>query len=333
MGLLQSIGFGGTPAASTTTIELPDVFPMALGLESFVKLDIETIYKRILTEVLERTHGLKDEQVKHLSDSCLATESREGLVTMLAVAMRTKGELFLVYDKATDLVTKATREEEDKIKAAVKSGAKDPGGAYISFKNYSLSDIMVVYSNFEYFAISGLHKNMNLSKALQMKFSDLRASVGAADASALVAQAQAISDSLNKGTAVALDAKDSLELATPSMDATNAATAFIAQKRSFYLGLPASWITGLAQKGLGDSGEGDAKAVERGLKSYYFSIIKPVVETLFGVQTTFKTEDFYGLTTALEVVKTFDLVSDEYVSAEDKKSIANRVFNLQEKAK
>lgn len=334
MGLLQSIGFGGTGGNKMPSAELPDIFPFPTSITDFVKMDVDTIFKRILTDVIERTHGLKDEHAKLLSDNCLATESRDGLVTMLATAMRSKSELFLVYDKALNLIQKADQAEQETIKREFKEGAKKPSGIYISFKNYTLADMMQIYSNFEYYAVSGLHKNMNLAKALQLKFDALRSSVGANDAAAIIEQAQAIATALSNGKSVAMDAKDIIEIATPSMDATTAVTNFIAQKRSFYLGLPASWITGLAPKGLGDTGEGDAKAVERGLKGYFSSIIKPVVEALFGTPVSFKSDDSYGLSTALEVVKTFDLISDEYLDAEQKKIITHRAFNLAlEKAK
>ncbi|WP_220039629.1 hypothetical protein, partial [Micromonospora endophytica] len=130
---------------------------------------------------------------------------------------------------------------------------------------------------------------MNLSKAIQLKFHELRASVASGDSEKVIVQAKAIAEGLKKGFDVALDAKDIIECAKPDMTATNSSMDFINQKRSYYLGLPAAWSTGLSNKCLGDSGSGEAKAVERGLRRYYFAIIKPVIETLFKVTTTFKT--------------------------------------------
>ena len=174
---------------------------------------------------------------------------------------------------------------------------------------------------------------MNLSKAIQLKISDLRASVGNVDAADINSQAQSLAKGLGNGKDVLLDAKDSIDTSKPDLTATNSSMEFIAQKRSFYLGMPASWITGLSPKGLGDSGEATAKDVERGLKNYYFAIIKPVIETIFGVKTTFKTEDFFGLSVALETLKTFEVTSDELMSSDNKRVFINKLFGLPDDAK
>ncbi len=84
---------------------------------------------------------------------------------------------------------------------------------------------------------------------------------------------------------------------------------------------------------MGDSGEGDAKAVERGLKNYFFSIVKPVLETIFGIKATFKSEDFRQISSSLEALKTFELTSDELISQDNKRIIINKLFGLPEDEK
>ncbi len=125
-----------------------------------------------------------------------------------------------------------------------------------------------------------------------------------------------------------LDAKDLIETAKPDLSSTNSAMEFIAQKQSFYLGMPCSYITGEASKGLGDSGKGDAKAVERGLKNYFFSVVKPVIEAVFSVKATFKSDDFDQMDTALNVLKTFEITDEQYLSQENKQLIVNKMFGL-----
>lgn len=325
--LLGLIGFKGA-ANPVTAIELPEIFPLPIKESDFISLDVQTTFSKILTEVLERTQGIPDDRQVLLWDNCVANESTDGLVTMLAKAMSAKTQLFLVYDKALKLIRKADAQEQRTIEADYKKQGSSPLGIYITFSQYKLTDMLKIYSALEYYTVSSLYKNMNLSKAIQLKFHELRASVASGDSEKVVAQAKAIAEGLKKGLDVALDAKDIIEAAKPDMTATNSSMDFINQKRSFYLGLPAAWITGLANKGLGDSGSGEAKAVERGLRRYYYAIIKPVVETLFGVKTTFKTEDYEGLSTALQALQTFELTGDEYLSAEDKKLITGRLFGV-----
>jgi hypothetical protein len=84
---------------------------------------------------------------------------------------------------------------------------------------------------------------------------------------------------------------------------------------------------------MGTTGENDTKAVERGLKSYFVSILKPVVDALLGVNVTYKSQDFRNISTALEVLKTFNLTDESLVSVENKQKIINQVFELPEDAK
>lgn len=320
----QWFGFG----SSTAVEELPDIFPIAMIQNDFVTADMISIYSRILTDVIERTQGIPEGIEPSLWDNCLASEKSEGMVTLLAKAMAEKKELFLVYDKSTKILRKATNAEETKIREDYKKSAASTTGTYISFKNYTRTDMVALYSALEYATVAALNKSMNLSKAVQVKLKNLRSSVAAIDSADVKAQAVAIANGLKCGKDVMLDAEDILENAAPDLTAAQSSMELIAQKRSFYLNMPASWITGLAPKGLGDSGEGDAKSVERGLKGYFFSIVKPVVEALFGGKLTFKSEDFRQLASALEAMKTFELTSEELMSSENKLGIINKLFGF-----
>jgi hypothetical protein len=102
----------------------------------------------------------------------------------------------------------------------------------------------------------------------------------------------------------------------------------ISKKQSFYLGVPPSYLVGEIKGGMTDTGKKDTKAIEQGLKGYFFSIAKPIADGLFGVKTTFKSNDFEMLTSALETLKTFDITSDEHLSKENKTEIVNKVFGL-----
>jgi hypothetical protein len=95
--------------------EIPEIFPVSINQVDFVKADVVTIYTKILTDVLERTHGLTDDQVALMWDNCVKSSLADGLVTMLAKAMSDKQDLFLVYDKAVKVLRVATSDERQKI--------------------------------------------------------------------------------------------------------------------------------------------------------------------------------------------------------------------------
>lgn len=326
MNLIPS-WFGGRGSSND---ELPDIFPMPIKNGLFVETDVVQIYSKILTDVVERTDGIPEKILPTLWDNCLQNEHSEGLVTMLSKAMADQKELFLVYDSSINLLRKADSREQELIRADYKQKGESSLGTFVSFRNYKKTEMVRLYSMLEYCAISSLYKNMNISKAVQLKFNDMRGSVAINDRSEFIAQAVELARALQAGRDIAIDAKDLIDTAKPDVTATTAAMDFINQRRSFYLGMPASYITGEAPKGLGDSGEGDAKQVERGLKNYYFSIIKPVMESVFGIKTSFKTEDFNQISSSLEALRTFELVSDELISKENKLGIVNKMFGFPE---
>lgn len=317
--------FLGADAAPT---ELPSIYPMPIRDTDFVNIDVQNIYSRILTDVLERTDGVEDKFQNLLWDNCLGSESQDGLVSFLAKAMVNKADLFLVYDKAVNVVRLATSEEQRIMRADYVKKNESKLGVYITFKNLKKTDMLRFYSALEYCTVGGLYKSMNLSTAIQVKISELRSSVSLSDSSKAKAQALAIANGLKLGKDVLTDAKDIIENAKPDLTSTDSALKLIANKQSFYLGLPISWITGETQKGLGDSGKADSQAIDRGLKPYYFSIIKPVLDTLFNIKTTYISEDFDGVAVANETLKTFELTSNELISHENKLKIINKIYGL-----
>jgi hypothetical protein len=308
--------------------ELPAIFPLSLRSDTFIKSDILHTYTKILTDVMERSHGIPEKQEPLLWDSCLQNESSEGLVTLLARAMSLKQDLYLVWKRATGILRKATPEEETQIRADYKAKGESKVGVFISFKNYMKTDMLEIYSSFEYCVLGSLNKTLNISKAVQIKINDLRASVSLNDSQIARDQARSIAKALGDGKDVMLDAKDLIDTSKPDTSSTEKAIGFLDAKRAFLLCLPISYISGLQTPGIGSTGEADMRAVERGLRQYFVSICRPVVNALFGVDLEFKSQDFREVTTGLEVLKTFDLVSDTLLSQESKQNIIARVFGL-----
>lgn len=329
MSWLSFLGSGSESVES-----LRDIFPIPILQQDFVTIDVQNIYSRILTDVLERTHGIPEEAKNLLWDNCLASDKQDGLLTMVAKAMVNKKELYLVYRKDLKLIRAATPTEETQIQNDYKERGESKVGVYVTFKNYIKSDIVKFYSTLEYCAVGGLWKQANLSKAILIKISDLRASVSLADASKAMSQAKNMADGLADGKDISMDAKDIVESLSPDLTATNSTLDLISKKHSFYLGLPASYFSGEGESStLSDTGKADSKAVERGLKPYYFSIAKPLIEGIFGVKTTFKSDDAEGLVAALNALEIMDRTSNEFLSLDNKTLVVNRAFGLEESQK
>ncbi len=306
--------------------EIKEIFPFSVKNDIFIRADILHTYEKILTDVAQRTSGLDKTQEPLLWDSAVATEAAEGLITLLACAMTDQTELFIVLKSG--VLRKADATEEAKIKADYKKTGESKVGTFISFKNYRRTEMLRIYSGFEYCVLGSLNKTLNVANSVQLKISDLRQSVSLNDAGIAREQAKSIAEAMRNGNDVMLDAKDEVATASPDTAPAEKSIAFLANKKSWILNLPLSYVVGEQTPGIGSTGEADMRAVERGLMQYFVSIIRPVFQAVFGKEVTFKTQDFRNVATALEVLKTFDLASDENLSQETKRDIIARVFDV-----
>lgn len=326
MGLFSFLG-----RAEDVDCGVDAIFPLSLSKDDFIKNDVLSTYLMILTDTFERTHGLSLKDQDLLWDNCVQSEASYGLVSLLADAMSLQTDLFLVVSKG--VLRKATKDEQDQIRANYKKdGQTKLGdgsvGVYISFKNYWRTSLLVIYSAFEYCVLSALNKILSLAKAIQIKAKDLRSTVNIQDSGIAKGQAKSIASALALGKDVLLDAGDTILTATVDTAPTEKSISFLTAKKSFIISLPRAYTSGEQTSGLGSSGQADAKAIDRGLKIYFSSIVRPVCKALFGTEVTFRSQDTSGLTTALEAAKVFDLVSDEMISLESKRAMVAQLFEL-----
>ncbi len=323
----------GWSSTSIPTNELPDIFPLGFKKELFIEIDVIAIYQKILIDVVERTQGLKEEQEPLLYDNCLKSESSRGLLHLLARAMTFSESLFVVYDEALGVIRLATGDEQAQITKDYQASNESSVGVYINFTHFRKSMLVRLYSALEYITISSLNKAMNLSTAIQFKMNDLRQSTGLNDSSEVKKQALAIAQGLANGKDVLMDAKDIIENGVPDLTAIDATIDYLCSKRAFYLGMPKTYLDGEPTKGMNETGTQDVKATERGLKNYFESIVKPVLEEIFDVTLTYKSQDFRQIDQGINALKIFALTDDELMSVENKTLIVNQLFDLDEDAK
>lgn len=305
---------------------IPSIFPLSCSLDKFVKQDMRATYLKILTDVLERTHGIPEDKIHLLQDSFVQTEGAKGLLSMLVEAIISRKEIFIVYKN--DVIRYADREEQKTIENDYASKGRSSVGIWVSFRNYDQSEMLEIYSRLEYCIISSLNKTLGVSQAVQVKIDGLRSNVSLGDSEIAIEQGKAIADALSKGEDVLLDVKDLIETATPDVSSTDKAMIFVDGKKAWILGLPLSYINGEQTGGIGSTGEGDTRAIERGLKAFYYSIIKPVLFELMGIKTKFRSQDFRQMTSALDALRTFELSSGDIISIESMKEIMNRMLDL-----
>ena len=318
--------------SGATGASVAEIYPLAIQCESFIRADIKATYTKILTDVIERTHGIPDKLIPTLWDNCVGSEAPEGLISLLVDGMFLKSDVYIVYRKEVNVLRKATAEEQRKIKLDYEQKNSSDIGCYVSFRNFDLTDILRLYSLLEFCVTRGLYKSVNVSRAVQIKVAGMRSSVSLDDSELAIQQAQDIAMALARGDDVLVDSQDEITSAKPDTSGVEKAIEFLNMKRAFYLGFPMAYISGIQTGGIGSTGEGDNRAIERGLKAFFYSIIHPTLKALFGIETTFKSTDFREIESALEVLKTFELVSDTTLSREAKDEIIAVMFDLDAKA-
>lgn len=319
--------------SNETDVSLGTLFPFATKKADFVNEDILTTYTKILTDVISRTHGIGEKHEASLWDNCVQSESSKGLVTLLAEAMTYKRDLYLVYVSSVDLLRVATPDEERRIAIDYKEKSESKIGVFISFKNYRRTTMLKIYSEFEYCILASLNKLLGISQSLQVKIKNLRSGVSLSDSSIAIGQAKAIAKAIGDGHDVLIDADDQIVSSSPDTSSSEKSITFLNGKKAYILDLPLSYISGEQTGGIGSTGEADMRAVERGLKQYFHSIIKPVMKVIFNINVEFRSQDFREINSALEVIKTFELVEgSELLSKETMISLICRVFHIDNKA-
>lgn len=321
MGLF-GITFSKQPSLST----LPALWQVDLQASLYTEIQMRSIYSRILSEVLTRAHAVPD-TFRHLLRSSMEGEGQKGLIEHIVGAMCTQAALVLKYE--ANILVVPEYGEKQKIIDAWKAGKKPPRTVMLSFAKYDKTPILRQYLHHKYLLLCTQHKALNLSSALQIKIDSLRKDVGLTDSSGPEEQAKKVATALLDGTPALLDAKDMIELLTPDVGPLQVVAEDVHSEISLILGLPISWVAGKQKVGLGDSGDADARAIERGLEPYFWESIHPAFQYLFGTSLKFKSENHQNLDSAVNAAQKLDLMSDDLVSLENKRLIVSRVLDVE----
>lgn len=325
MSIFKSLGFN-INQQYTPPNELIEIFPFPIQEVDFVKIDVQNMFKRVLSDASDRISNLDDDKRNLFYDNFIKSESVKGLLTHLSEAMYEKKDLYLSYDSALNVIEIPKAEVQTKIRLDYSQDGKSESGVYVSFAKYYKTDLLKIYSSLEYFTIAALYKQVNISKSTQVKISDLRKTVAEQDSEIAVEQAKKIAQALKNGNDVLMDVGDTIESLIPNLEPVKASIDFIKSKQAFYLGMPRQYIDGVQNSGLGDTGEGESRAIDRGLKSYFKSILKPILDSLFDMKSEFKSESSIQVGSLLEMLKTFDITSDEYMDREAKQNLIKKTL-------
>lgn len=305
-------------------------FQLAICKDDYVRMSLVLLFERIFTDTLPFTRGLSEKHIMVLHDTAAYPKTNKGLFALVARALVSKSDLFLVYMPALDVLRVATLEERNKIITDYNAMGKSPNALAVSFSDYWRAELLNAYAALEYSTMKHTNALLGLSEALIIKIDGARKSVALSDASIAKAQGKTVADALRKGNAVMLDSNDLVELPTVDVSTVDASFTFLSKKKAEIIGLPLSYLTGEQTAGLNADGSADSKAIEKGLESIFDSILKPIYEKLFTVTVEFQSKDRSQAQSALETLEVFDRTSDDILSKDDKKSIVSSMFEIRD---
>jgi hypothetical protein len=324
---LFGINFG---KSSGGTCVMPELWQMQLQCSLYTEIQLRAIYTRILSEVFSRCHGISDD-FRPLLYTSMEGEGQIGLIEHIVRAMAKQSALVLKYNAG--IIVEPKWDEQKKILDAMKKGERSKQTLALSFTKYDRTTMLRQLLWHKYLLLCAENKALNLSTAVQIKINALRDSVSMKDFKAEGGpfdQAREIAQALLDGRATAMDSKDLIELMTPDTGPLEKVGDSVHREAALILGLPLSWITGTAESGLGDSGDKDARAIERGLQPYFWESVYPAYFGLFGGKLKFKTEDYRNITPALDAMRTFQLDDGELLPKEIQQRILYQLLDIQE---
>lgn len=315
----------GKPKALTST--LPVLWDVQLRASLYTEIQLRSIYARILSEVFARSYKIPDAFRSLLRDS-MEGGGQRGLIEHIVCAMANQSELILKYEAGILHVPEYN--ERRKIIDEWKRVNKPQQTLYLSFQNYHKTTMLRQYLLHKYLLLCTQHKALNLSASLLIKIADLRKSVALNDSTPAKDQAREIAQALLDGAPALLDVEDMIELPKPDMSVLKEVAEDVHSEISLILGLPISWVAGIQKTGLGDSGDADARAIERGLEPYFWESAYPSFRLLFDNTLRFKTEDYRNVSQALEAMRTFQLDDGQLLPKELQQRILYQLLDIQE---
>ena len=297
-------------------------FCVEMDIKDFVDFKVITLYAKILRRCYAKSSGLSDEQAANLWDSVDLGDAQHGIINKVSFAMAKKKELILFKDGG--IVREAEQAEADQIKKDYEERGRSEKGVYLNFKKYAMTDVLRLYMAFIFEIIRGAWVNVNLTKALQLKIADARKTIAASDAADPMQVASNVVSALKDGKSVFLDAGDDVKTTDLQTQAIKDALSLVYGLLAGELGVSTAFICGELTSGMAVTGEADVNANEDGIKDFFNSVFKPIIDKLFGVSLKFKSDNWRRIKEFAQIIPFVETA--EYISEEKKRELLERLF-------
>lgn len=270
--------------------DLPSPYKLTVEKAAFLNFKVKWLYEKILKRCYALSSGLDDDKARALFDSVELGDATVGLIGLVARALTDKTELILVNDAG--IVRVAEFNEAEEIKKDYAARGRSEKGVYLNFAKYTLTDILKCYMELIFEILKAERVNVGLAQALQVKINRMREMISTSNADDPMKQAKNIVDALKGGKSVAIDAGDVIQTTDLQTQAVKDALLMVYGMLASDLGVSLSFICGELTSGLSVSGEANANFDESGIRDFFITVFKPIVDKLFGVSLRFKTDNW-----------------------------------------
>lgn len=287
-------------------------FNLSLKETEFVDYMVSDLYQSIFTMCFDKIifpdaeKDFKDKITPSFYDNLSVEGINKGIIKNLAYGIVQNQKVFLVNASAGDniIVRQGTQEELQKYE---KEQGNIKNQIQMDFTKYNQSKALKLFYSMIYWIIRATNTNVKISNSVLVKIAKLRELVAKEDADDVIKQAKEINDAIKRGNSIIADKDDTMERLEINSQATKDALDVAFSLVSGLIKMPLSFVNGELTTGLTQTGDSDNLAIERGLKNYYYTILKPCTEKLFDTKTRFTSDNTAKLKTLIGILPQLEL--------------------------
>lgn len=287
-------------------------FNLSLKETEFVDYMVSDLYQSILTMCFDKIifpdaeKDFKDKITPSFYDNLSVEGINKGIIKNLAYGIVQNQKVFLVNASAGDniIVRQGTQEELQKYE---KEQGNIKNQIQMDFTKYNQSKALKLFYSMIYWIIRATNTNVKISNSVLVKIAKLRELVAKEDAEEVIKQAKEINDAIKRGNSIVADKDDTMERLEINSQATKDALDVAFSLVSGLIKMPLSFVNGELTTGLTQTGDSDNLAIERGLKNYYYTILKPCTEKLFDTKIRFTSDNTAKLKTLIGILPQLEL--------------------------
>ena len=299
-------------------------FDLSLKEKDFVDYMISDLYQSILTMCFDKIifpeseKDFKDKITPSFYDNLSVEGINKGIIKNLAYGIVQNQKVFLVNASAGDniIIRQGTQEELQKYE---KEQGNIKNQIEMDFTKYNQSKTLRLFYSMIYWIIRATNTNVKISNSVLVKIAKLRELVAKEDADDVIKQAKEINEAIKRGNSIIADKDDTMERLEINSQATKDALDIAFSLVSGLIKMPLSFVNGELTTGLTQTGDSDNLAIERGLKNYYYTILKPCIEKLFDTKTRFTSDNTAKLKTLIGILPQLELST--LLTDEEKRAI------------